>query len=39
MELGVYGELVVLLVLLLVALHWSGVDKTDPEGEQIRPGE
>ena len=38
MELGVNGVLVVLLVLALVAVHWSGVDKSDPEAEQILAG-
>jgi len=39
MELGVNGLLVVLLVLALVAVHWSGVDKSDPDAEQILAGE
>lgn len=39
MELGINGILVVLLVLALVVLHRSGVDKTEPEGEQILAGE
>lgn len=39
MELGLNGILVLLLVLALVALHWSGVDKTDPASEQILAGE
>ena len=39
LELGLNGLLVVLLVLALVVIHRSRVDNTEPEGEQILPGE
>jgi uncharacterized membrane protein (DUF373 family) len=39
LELAINGALVVLLVIALVVVHRSGIDNTNPESEQILPGE
>ncbi|HZG95005.1 MAG TPA: phosphate-starvation-inducible PsiE family protein [Mycobacteriales bacterium] len=39
LELSINGVLVVLLVIALVVVHRSGIDNTNPESEQILPGE